>query len=238
MQHILSFKTAIPRLVRFIALLALLLSASNIGAQTHYVPRMSVGAHAGATLGEVGFSPSVRQKFLPGFTIGASMRWAEERHVGLVAELNFTQRGWSERFDNNDLSYSRRLTYVELPVMTHIFFGSRRVNCFFNLGPQIGYMIGSSVSADFDYQHPTAVTGFPANRQTAQMNMPVKNRFDYGITAGIGMEIYLTPRHSIFLQARYYYGLGNIFPSSKSDTFSSSRTNMISATAGYFFRLK
>lgn len=54
-----------------------------------------------------------------------------------------------------------------------------------------------------------------------------QNKFDYGITAGAGIEFYLRPRHSIVLEARYYFGLGNIFPSTKADYFSASRASAI-----------
>lgn len=206
--------------------------------QTHYVPRVSVGAHAGMTLGEMGFSPSVRQSFVSGFTFGGSFRWAEERHVGLVAELNFAQRGWAENFEDKPFSYKRQLTYIEIPIMTHIFFGSRRFNGFFNLGPQIGYMIGDKITADFDYSNVNSIPNFPGNRQTEQLSAEIKNRFDYGITAGAGIEFYISPKNSIQIQGRYYYGLGNIFPSSKKDTFSASRGSMISITAAYIFRIR
>lgn len=219
--------------------LLIVMFALPMSAQTHYVPRISVGAHGGVSLGRMGFSPGVTQSFLPGMTMGVRFRWAEERHVGIAAELNFSQRGWAENFgDDNDLNYSRRLTYIEIPIMTHIFFGSRRVNGFFNLGPQLGYMISDNISSNFDYASPASVNGFPKNRRTEQMSMEIKNRFDYGIMAGGGVEFYINPRNSIQIEARYYYGLGNIFPSSKSDTFAASRGSMITATVAYMFRLK
>ncbi|MDE7466964.1 MAG: PorT family protein, partial [Muribaculaceae bacterium] len=63
-------------------------------------------------------------------------------------------------------------------------------------------------------------------------------KFDYGITGGIGGEFYISPRNSITLEARYYFGLGNLFNSSKSDVFSASRCSTIQFSAGYNFRLK
>ena len=83
------------------------------------------------------------------------------------------------------------------------------------------------------------MSGWPERpRQTAQLDMAVSNKFDYGIAGGIGGEFYVQPRHSITLEVRYYFGLGNIFPSSKADHFSASRCTSIEATVGYNFRLK
>ncbi|MDE6267284.1 MAG: PorT family protein [Muribaculaceae bacterium] len=208
-------------------------------AQKHYESHVHVGGHAGITMSEMSFAPSVKQKFTQGITAGVAIRYAEERHVGLIAELNFSQRGWAEKFEESPLNYSRTLNYVDLPVMTHIFFGGRNFKGFINLGPQISYMIGSSISSNFNYEDPTSNPSFPTTfRMTEQLAMPVKNKFDYGITAGLGCEGIIRRRHSVMIEARFYYGLGNIFPSTKKDTFSASRNVSIAVTLGYMFRIK
>lgn len=220
-------------------LAAVLFGIGAANAQTHYVPHVWIGGHAGMTMSEMSFSPSVRQSMVQGVTAGVSFKYAEERHVGLIAELNISQRGWKEDFEDAPFNYSRRLTYIELPILTHIFFGSRKFKGFVNLGPMVGYMIGDNITSDFDYAHPDQVAGFPlANRSTEQMSMEVKNKFDYGITAGAGCEFIIKRRHAFSLEARYYFGLGNIYPSSKKDTFSASRGTSIMVTLGYMFRLK
>ena len=123
--------------------------------------------------------------------------------------------------------------------MTHIFFGGRNVKCFFNLGPQLCYMVGDAISSNFNYHDPGSVEGFiTANRTVEQMGMEIKNRFDYGICAGVGVEFIVKRKHSLSLEGRYYYGLGNIFPASKKDYFSAARGNAIMITLGYAFRLK
>ena len=225
---------------RLASILLLMCAWLASGAQTLYIPHVHVGGHAGAVLSQQSFNPSIEQGMHQGILIGGSFTWAEERHVGLRAELNLTQRGWTEKFeDTPQFSYSRTLTYVEVPLLTHIFFGGRHVKCVFNLGPQLCYMIGNHISSNFDYQNPQNVEGFiTTNRTTAQMGMDISNRFDYGITAGVGVEFIIGKRHSFTLEGRYYYGLGNIYPSSKKDYFSASRGNAIMVTLGYDFRLK
>lgn len=224
----------------FSAAIAILLAvcAPCASAQRHYKPHVHVGVHGGMSLGSTSFYPSVKQKMIQGFTGGISFRYAEERHVGLMAELNLTQRGWEEDFEEHPLEYKRRLTYIELPVLTHIFFGSRVVKGFFNLGPQVGFLLSSSIKSNFDYRHAASLPDFPRNRRTQQLDMKITNRFDYGITAGAGVEFVIRKRNSITLEGRYYYGLGNIFPSSKKDYFSASRGSSILVTLGYLFRIK
>ena len=214
---------------------ALMISLSGRG-ETHYRPHLSVGGHGGVSLGKMSFSPSVKQGWLMGPEAGVSIRYAEEKIFGLVGEINFSQRGWNETFDDASLSYKRTLNYISIPVMTHIYFGSSRFKGFVNLGPEVSFMVSDNISSNFDYHNPASV-GI-SGRQTDQLTMEVSNKFDYGITAGLGAEYYVKPRHSIYLECRFYYGLGNIFPSKRADTFSASRTMSLSATLGYNFRLK
>ena len=209
--------------------------------QRHYESHVHLGVHGGVSLSNVSFYPHIKEQLLPGTQFGVAFRFAEERHVGIMAELNVEQRGWKENFEeyNRMFNYYHRTTYVELPILTHIFFGSRVVKGFFNLGPELCYMISDNIKSNFDYMNPDKVEGFPAeNRHTAQMGMEIKNRFDYGITAGAGIEFVVMRRHSIMLEGRYYYGLGNIFPAAKKDYFSASRGSSILVTLGYMFRVK
>lgn len=208
-------------------------------AQRYYSPNVSIGGKAGVTLSQMSFSPGIRQSMLMGGMAGVMFRYTEERNFGLIAELNIEQRGWKENFEELPFQYQRTLTYIQLPLLTHIYFGSRRVKGFVNLGPEIGYMIASGTKANFDYANPSTVEGFPMhNRMTEQMNTEVKNKFDYGISAGIGMEVFMNRRNSILLEGRFYYGLGNIFPASKADTFAASRSMSIMVNLGYMFRIK
>lgn len=219
--------------------IVLLVSSSEASGQRYFRPRFEVGLSGGATLGSQSFSPSIKKKMLQGITAGVKFRYSEEKLFGLMAELNLTQRGWKEDFDETEFTYQRKLTYIELPVMTHINFGSRKFRGFVNLGPSVSYMIGENISSNFDYHNPASVEGFPIHdRHVNQMTMAVKNKFDYGITAGAGMEFIIKRRHSIMLEGRYYFGLGNIFPAAKKDEFSASRGTSINITLSYMFRLK
>lgn len=216
----------------------MLLLPESALAETHYQPRISIGARAGASMSTMTFSPTVKDGWMWGSTGAFTFRYTEEKLFGLVAELGWVQRGWTEDFEGAPFEYTRTLTYMQLPVMTHIYFGSKRFKAFINLGPQVSYLLADNISANFDYRHPASVADFPSrNRQTEQMAMAVSNKFDYGICGSLGGEFYVRPRHSVLLEARYYFGLGNIFPSKKADTFDASRSMTVEFTLGYFFRL-
>ena len=208
-------------------------------AQTHYSSNVSVGVRGGADISKVFFSPAVRQNLInPGITGGVMVRYIEENHFGLIAELNFVQRGWKENFEDAPYNYKRTLNYLELPVFAHIYFG-RRGKFFFNAGPQVALFLGESTSANFDPKDIATLPDFPyRNRMNDQMLMDVTQKIDYGISAGLGGEFNLNRRNSLTLEARFYFGLGNIFPSKRVDTFSASNQMSLSLALGYWFRVK
>ena len=225
--------------MRHFALILALLTTLLATAQVHYQGTIAVGGKAGATFSRVNFNPSVEQTMLPGMTAGVMFRYIEEKNFGLIAELNMTQRGWKEVFKDADYKYNHQFTYLELPIMTHIFFGNQRVKGFFNLGPEINVMLGDGIKSNFAYQDAAGMDYFINDpRHIEQMTMRVKNRLDYGICAGAGMELNLNPKHSVLLEGRFYYGLTDVFPNHKTDTFSGSNSMTIMVTLGYFYRLK
>lgn len=207
--------------------------------EDHYSANISVGVKAGATLSQTMFSPGVPQKLFPGTMGGVMVRYMEEKHFGVIAEVNFLQRGWSETFDETAYSFSRRLSYIQIPLLAHIYAGSRRAKFFFNAGPELGFLIGEKTKSNFDLTNFSSLPDFPyEHRNTDQFAMDIKNKIDYGISAGLGMEINMNPKNSLLLEGRFYYGLNNIFGANKKDVFSASNGISIMISLGYMFRIK
>lgn len=228
--------------MRRLVLILLFILPLVAAAQREYSPKFYLGGKGGATMSRMTFSPGVHQKMVQGVTFGIAARYTEEKVFGLIAELNVTQRGWKEDFVRDlapEFEYSRKLTYIQIPFMTHIYFGSDSFKGFINLGPEFGYMIGDKISANFDYKNIDNIPGFPTTMRTnRQLSMGIERKFDYGIAAGVGMEFIVGRRHSFMLEGRYYYGLGNIFNDSKRDFFSASRGMSIEVTLGYLIRVR
>ena len=163
--------------------LLLVAAGATVGAraQRFYSPDLAIGVRAGASVSNMAWQPAVRQSMTPGAMMGLTIRYTEEKYFGLVADLMITQRGWAEKFeDTPEFSYRRQFTYVQLPVMTHIYFGSPKFRGFVNLGPSVGYMIQDKITANFDYQNLGQVAHFPTGRRTEQLNMAVYRKVDYG----------------------------------------------------------
>lgn len=231
----------LPALSRVFCIGATMMAASQlniINAQTHYDANISFGVKGGIGFSQVFFNPSVQQKMAQGITGGLMFRYIEENHFGLIAELNFVQRGWEEDFEEAPYNYKRTLNYVELPVLAHIFFG-RRGRFFFNAGPQVGLYLSDKVKANFNPADMAGLPDFPnTNRMNEQMLLTVHQKFDYGISAGLGGEFNINQKNSLSIEARFYYGLGNVFSAKRTDPYNSSNQMTLSATIGYWFRMK
>lgn len=207
-------------------------------AQTHYQSNVSIGVKGGMDFSEVFFNPHVKQTFQPGVTAGIMVRYIEENHFGLIGELNFAQRGWKENFEDDPFKYSRDLDFLDLCFLAHVYFG-RRGKFFFNAGPQVGYYLGEHIKSNFNPSEMSTTPGFPViNRINQQMTEPINLKVDYGISAGLGGEFSLNPRNSLCVECRFYFGLANIFSTKRADYFNASNQMSLSATVGYWFRVK
>ena len=205
---------------------------------------LSLGVNGGYVLSNVDFMPKVNQKFHNGLTGGLSVRYTCEKYFNTIcslgAELNYAQIGWNESIlDTEDIpvvnietgqpeKLRRDINYVQIPLFAHLAWGREKkgMQFFFQAGPQVGLYMSDKVVKNFDIEHRNEKDR--VNNTVQQDTMAIENKFDYGIAAGAGIE-YTHPSLGHFLfEARYYYGLGNIYGDSKRDFFGkSSHTNII-----------
>ena len=167
------------------------------------------------------FNPTVRQIPLLGYQGGLAFRYITEKHVGLQIEMNYSQRGWDEESG----LYSRRLNYLELPFLTHLYLGNTH-RFIFNIGPKVSYLLNETV----------LINGME-NSDAEQHVKPVYFPFDYGLTGGLGYNLH-TRRAGVFqLELRAYYGLSDIFANTKSDYFANSNHMNAALSVGWFIQL-
>ena len=196
----------------------------------------AIGINAGANYNNVSLQPSIKQNGLIGMTGGVTARYISEKYFAMICgvqlELNYSQRGWDEKFEelNDDRSYSREMSYIEVPFLAHLAFGKERGAQFFlNIGPQFGLMISDKEKS----------SGTWSNTQLAgeQYGKKIDNSFDYGIVGGAGLEI-RTKAGNFLVEGRYYYGLSDFYNNTKKDYFGRSAHTTISARVTYLFDLK
>ena len=236
-----------PLLSLFLLFYPLLLTA-QVGSHRN---EFAVGVNGGYVLSNVGFVPKVTQTFHGGMTGGVSFRYISEKYFqtlcSIHAEINYVQAGWKEDIvnlqnesvlnKNTGLAeeYSRTINYIQVPIFAHLAWGKeqRGFQFFFQAGPQFGYMLNESTQMNFDLNQ--ANVQDRANTETTQYKMPVEHKFDYGIVAGIGVEYSLPKVGHLLLDARYYYGLGNLYGDTKRDYFARSNLSNIQLRLSYLF---
>ncbi len=206
----------------------------HIEAQTPFRKEWAAGISGGINYSSVFFAPKVQQTMLLGYNGGLTARWITEKNLGLQLEVNFKQQGWKERFEvpegypnpetYPDYRYIRRMNYIEVPFLTHIYFGSQHVRFFFNMGPQIGLLMGESTEEN--------LRGAEPNKTNAQHTMPAKKKFAWGLCGGPGIEV-RTGIGCFLLEGRYYYALGDFYNTRRQDVFSKASIQVFSAKLSY-----
>lgn len=220
----------------------LCLSISPLYAQKEiFKGELYLGAGGGSLFSKIDFNPKVATSSTQKVYGGISAKYISEKNLGIVLEVNYAQRGWKEKFDeSHDFSYSRALNYVDIPFMTHIYVGGK-TRFILNLGPQISVLIGDSqkmsqaLADDLDARReedPKAPIGMQYE------GVYKLNKIDYGLLGGIGMEI-KTGIGDFDLEGRYYFGLGDIFTSRRSeeDYFSRSASRVFGVKLTYYMKI-
>ena len=198
----------------------------------------SVGFNGGVNLNSASFTPKIKQNSLMGITGGLTARYISEKYFAMICgaqvELNISQRGWEALFETADgqkdlsRSYSREMTYLEIPFLAHLAFGKDKgVQFFINLGPQVAFLINESEKAD----------GWTAEQIAIrpEYGKKIENKFDYGIAGGGGLEIRTKRAGNFLLEGRYYFGLADFYKTRKKDDFSRAAHNTISIKLTYLF---
>ena len=200
-----------------LALLLSLLLVPSVWAQGEakepFSQSLSIGVHGGIAASRFTFVPSVRQRI----------------HVAsLQVELNYLRGGWQEKYDALATRYTRHIDYLELPILSHLYFRSGGTRLFLNLGPFVGYQLAeaSEVSGEANM----------SERDLARHQMAVTDRLFWGLGGGPGVSIALGARQRIELEGRFVYGLGNIWSARRGSAYVQSSEMRFGATLNYFFR--
>lgn len=229
------------KVIYTIALLLSLVVVDASGQAPKYKPRFMIGPTAGVNVSNMIFTPRVYQDLKLGYDAGVVLRY-DVGYVydmpnvvgGIWIEVDYSTRGWKEKprdlpekFAHLDLTYERTLSYISVPVLTHLTFGQNALKFTVDLGAHFGYLLSERSSGNFPEE---AVPGVV----TIQHTMPVQNKFAWGIGGGVGGEYHFN-KMVAGIRASYVYGLGEIYGNSRSDYFGKSSEQIISAKAYVLF---
>lgn len=190
-----------------------------------------VGVHGGVIASMVQFTPAVKymtpitNAVVLGGNGGLVFRYSGHKCCGLQVEVNYMQRGWREYNADAGVDYRRKLQYIEVPFLTHVYFGKKDAKVFLNLGPQIGYCFREEENGTRNPNH---------IHQYAE----IENRFDWGVAGGLGFY-YNTHKAGVYqIEARFNYSLGGIYPLGATDFFANANHMNLSVNLAWLWEIK
>lgn len=211
----------------------LLSSLTLMGQKRLTQPEIYLGVRGGAVASTVFFSPQVNymSPITKAVTLGGEgglvFRYSEQKCCAIQIELNYMQRGWAEKGTDayRTANYTRKLHYLELPMMMHLYFGKPSFRGFLNAGPHIGYCIKEEMAGE------TPMVGSPQYK-------PIDNRFDWGVCGGLGF--YYRSRNAGVYQfdIRAGYSLGSVFSTKAGTDFTQSHPFSLGVGLAWLWEFK
>lgn len=197
----------------------------------------SVGFMGGYTMNTMDFVPKIKQSMKGAPMVGFATRYVCEKYFSTICavelELQYNNLGWKERIEDGSMNtYKRDWHFIEMPILMQLGWGRERrgLKFIFEAGPQVGLYLGGK-------EHKGGGAWDPSRRPNGvvyQYGKDPDRKFDYGIAAGLGLELSTGVGHFL-LQGRYYYGLGDLYDNSKRGDFGRSANQTIQVKLTYLF---
>jgi hypothetical protein len=177
--------------------------------------RLSIGSHAGVNFSTVelgsdfsllGHSGSLQRGFNGSFFANyrfpdsscLSMPGGEIPHYfTLQAELRYSQQGYQgedlRTYEQQDLSFNVRNTYIQLPLLVQSRFKLGDVTILSHVGAYVGYWAGSK-----NFGQANALGRLQRTQQDLDLSRPVYRRWDIGMVTGLGASFDLGKGNMLF----------------------------------------
>lgn len=212
---------------KFIAI-SIIIVVSNLSLfsqANNFKPLFSFGIKQGVNISSVNFTPGISQGLNLGYTGGLVYKYQNEKLFGLQLELNYTQKGWAEDLNTINNSYSRRLNYIELPLITQVILGKRpNFKYYINLGTSFAYLLSEKEDVEVNNE----------DYRRDYYEKKVENYFDYSVLGGLGL-MYNTGVGEFQLGVRYQLAFTDLFKTGDDMIFENSQNQLFSFYLTYFF---
>lgn len=212
---------------RFFFFFCLLLSISGLQAQS----KTYVGIKGGYNFGSAFIKHNinrvtVNEGFKSGFHFGLTSLFYLEKNVGLQMELNYTRKGWTQKFTSGE-KYVQNLDYIELPLLVNVYFGKQKTRLFINFGTFVEYLAAHSND------------GFPVDTSGSDFyyfQEERDNKFGYGLTAGGGFYRDFS-FGTLLIEGRFTFNNSNALDPGSNSSGIPNTSNQINTTIsiGYLF---
>jgi hypothetical protein len=226
-------------------LLVLAITTFTANSQNNFKKETNIGVKSGGTLNMLAFDPKVDLLVNFGYTGGLVFKHIEQKSLGIQIELNFLQAGWNEKM-NSPYSYSRRLNYIQLPLMTHVCIGEGKSKFMLNFGPFVTALLSEKEKFNLieNYNLLKDELGNLVEDEDGNFiidedvyyGTEIDNRLEFGLCAGIGLARYTSI--GIFqVEGRFNQSLSDIFNPIES-IFSSSKNQIVEISISFLLDIR
>lgn len=184
---------------KFLLLIPALLFSLTLIAQTDF----KVGLHGGPNYPDVwGNEYAKYQDFKIGYMVGFSFEKPIHKNLSIKANLNYERKtkkyelvyyDWNAEKSGTE-NFRHVYEYINVPVLLKYEFGNSGI--FANAGPFLNYLLSDRVKPNDPYDD--------------DMLRPEHEKFDFGLSAGIGFALPLDEKNELTIELRNDLGLSDI----------------------------
>jgi hypothetical protein len=187
----------------------------------------------GLRLGANSFKPTFDPKlpgessFAKGYEGGIVFQHLSDPHLGIQLEAIYAQTSWQQNFDSANY-FRQELRNVEVPFVTHIYLNQQHKGVFLDIGTTTSYTVSSK-----NEEHVVDSVTYHY-----QFGKRLINRFQFGLTAGIGYIINIGSG-ALQIAGRFTQRFTNLLSGDKSNKdFRSSPSMVLSVSIAYLLNLR
>lgn len=177
----------------------LFISIASVLAAVSAFGQLSVGVRGGYGAFGVQFEPpslngNQENLFEPNFGFVAVFN--DKNNAGIQLEVNYAVKGWLEKDEDIENSeYKREISYLEIPIMSHVELGRGWFRVIGTLGPYIAFKQGEKTH----FRNYESVIGY----NTYDLYNQKIRAVDFGNKVGLGFRVNAGKYISVFADVRY-----------------------------------
>lgn len=197
------------------------------------------GPRAGANFSTIKQNPKQKgwtNNFQTGFQAGLAFNVGITEMLSLQPEVLYSQKGFKSEFKSDFItaSYEIKSSYIEVPVLAKVAFGSGNIKPFITAGPYAGYWLSGEIGDDEESE---SIDFDKAENDNL-------NRLDIGFNVGAGVALNAGPGQ-LTLDLRYGFSHISIDDEPEDADFffteggyPTSKYQVLSASIAYLFGVK
>jgi len=168
--------------------------------------KFEIGFSAGATLNKL-HTKTIRSlskyEQEAGFSVSVPMQYLVKDWLAVGLDLSCLQKNYAWSHDVFAFQTTRN-TYIQMPVFLHFSLGKKSFKIFANAGGFGGYLVYRKIDGTILNVY-DPLNNYLYNEKS-EFDKRRDQRFEFGFSAGCGLEYFLKKQYRIFVEARYFYG--------------------------------